>query len=437
MAGVSIVPLSRRFVSVLRTDGLGEAARRSARYVLRRLRGGGRSALTTTYAGGAQVADRYLHGVWQTLARHDAFHMEAAPSVHRNRRQIAMIADLNLPQCRKYRVEQLAGFWRARGVEFEYAHYQDIPRAVRIMQHATHLMEYRLQTGASADMLRYEARRLRLPILYDLDDPLFSVSAYETYRNMDALDPSMKLHFLAEAPKYLGMMNGADVLSVSTPGMAAHAALYSDRPIFVRRNFADEETLAAGAQAMREASAGDGLFRVAFASGSQGHEEDLKEILAPLTEFILARPERRLMVLGHFDGRHLDGALKERCAFLKFSSYDRYLAALAQADCAVMPLCDDAFNRCKSAVRVLDASAVGVPCIVGRVGDQTEVVRHERTGFVAATAEDWMAALRRLAEDPGSAARMGRESRAELERQWRASDRPHIIAPGLIDWVEA
>jgi glycosyltransferase involved in cell wall biosynthesis len=348
-----------------------------------------------------------------------------------------MIADLNLPQCRKYRVEQLAGFWRSRGVEFEYSHYEDIPRATRIMQHATHLMEYRLQTGAAADMIRYEARRLRLPILYDLDDPLFSVSAYETYRNMEALDPGMKTHFLSEAPKYLSMMNGADILSVSTPGMAKHAALYTSRPVHVRRNFADVQTLQAGAAAMAERGADDGLFRVAFASGSQGHEIDLGEIIAPLSEFIQADSNRRLMLIGHFDLTHLPEGLETQIETVKFSDYDRYLGALAGANCTVMPLCDDAFNKCKSAVRVLDAASVAVPSIVADVGDLPSVVKTGETGFVARDQSDWMDALRAMAASPKTAEEMGKKARSNLEDHWQASNQPHIIAPELIEWVEA
>ena len=234
--------------------------------------------------------DAYLHGIWQSLAQEEGFHILAAPAVQHKRRHIALVGDINLPQCRKYRVEQLAAFWQDRGVGFEYAHYQDVPRAARVMQNATHLMEYRLQTTPVTEMLRYEARRLRLPILFDLDDPLFSVSAYETYGNMKAVDPALKAHFLGEAPKYLSMMNGADLLTVSTPGMAEHTRLYTQRPVFVRRNFADAETLEAGRAAMDARAADDGLFRVAFASGSQGHEIDLAEIIQPLSAFITADP---------------------------------------------------------------------------------------------------------------------------------------------------
>ncbi|MFK7837004.1 MAG: glycosyltransferase [Sulfitobacter sp.] len=421
----------------MRQDGILTAIKQSTRYVRRRLFGWRPSVLGWQLDGPMQGPERYLHGVWRTLAQNDAFHIMTSPALLRNRRQIAMIADLNLPQCRKYRVEQLAAFWRARGVEFEFTHYQDVQRATRIMQTATHLMEYRLQADTASEMLRYEAHRLRLPILYDLDDPLFSVSAYETYGNMDVLDPAAKAHFLNDAPKYLSMMNGADVVSVSTPGMATHLGLYSNRPVYLRRNFADTPTLEAGTRAMQEERPTDGIFRVAFASGSQGHEADFAEILAPLTEFILEDRNRRLMLIGHFNPKHFPKALVPQIEPTKFTSYERYLSTLRRADCAVMPLCDDIFNSCKSGVRVIDAAAVAVPSIVGTVGDLPELVMHEATGFIAKGAADWTTSLRALADDPSAAVHMGQAARLNLEQRWQASDQPHIIAPELIDWVAA
>ena len=172
----------------------------------------------------------------------------------------------------------------------EFSHYEDLPRVTRLLACATHVIEYRLPSTPLTEMLRYEARRLRLPILYDIDDPLFSVSAYETYSNMGSIDPAMKQHFVAEAPKYLSMMNGADMISVSTPGLAKHAALYSTRPVHVRRNYADPQTLAAGARAHDARPAPDGGFRIAFASGSQGHEADFAEIAEAIEAFVMAAP---------------------------------------------------------------------------------------------------------------------------------------------------
>ena len=436
MTSLPVLPLIRRFGHVARQDGVLPATAKASRYIVRRARRLGTSGLHGKSVAPPAARGHYLTGIWQTLTQEQAFNMPQAPAVHRRRRKIAMIADLNLPQCRKYRVEQLAEFWRRRGVSFDYAHFQDIPRAVRIMQQATHLMEYRLQSGQNAELLRYEARRLRLPILYDLDDPLFSVSAYATYRNLTVLEPELKDRFVDDAPKYLDMMNGADVLSVSTPGMAEHAALYSARPIHLRRNFADDQTLTAGHAAMQSVATHDTVFRVAFASGSRGHEADFDDVLAPLSDFILAAGNRRILVLGHFDAKRLPDRLRDRVDRVAFSGYDAYLQALAAADCALMPLCDDQFNQCKSAVRVIDASAVGVPSIASQVGDLPFMCKHGLTGFVAKDQGDWTEALTVLAADPRAARQMGIAARKDLERHWAASDRTHIIDPELIEWVE-
>lgn len=427
--------LAKRFFASVREEGLGRSLRKVWIYIGMIARGGGRSAL---FGGHGQVNrdHLYLSTLWQQLARKGAFHVSQAPAFLTRRRKIALIADMNLPQCRKYRVEQLAEFWRARDVEVEYSHYQDVPRATHAMQDATHLFEYRLLNLPVCTMYRYEARRLKLPVLFDIDDPLFSVSAYETYENMKAIEPELKTHFVTEAPRYLEMMNGADMITVSTPGLVEHTSAYTPRPVMLRRNFADSATLQDGTRAMQSVSGkNDRIFRVAFVSGSRGHEVDFALIEDQLAGFLDADNNRRLTIIGHFDEDHLAKAFKGRIEAHPFSTYDNYLAHLAQADCTVLPLTDDVFNRCKSAVRVIDASSVGVPSIVGTVGDMVNMVRHGETGFVAQTPADWGSALETLASDSAAAREMGKSARRDLEENWSAQDAPHIISPEILKWV--
>ena len=78
-----------------------------------------------------------------------------------------------------------------------------------------------------------------------------------------------------------------------------------------------------------------------------------------------------------------------------------------------------------------------LPSIVGSVGDLPNVVRSGKTGFVSQCKTDWVDALRDLAKDPELAHKLGNEARRNLETRWQGSDQAHIIAPELIDWVEA
>jgi len=423
----------RRFAEVCRTEGACAAFRAARRHLAMARHGHVESVVAAAPApAGAPAPETCaLTQIWTELARKDAFHVTTAPAVLRRRRRVAMIGDLNLPQCRKYRVEQLDEIWGAADVGYGFAHYEDIPRCLDLLQGATHLMIYRLGQSRLAEMYLYEARRLRLPVIYDIDDPLFSFAAYETYGNGAAMPDDLRRHLVGQSPAYLAVMSQADMLCLSTPGLAETAAVHSPRPVFLRRNFADRATLEMG----RRAAGGKKRngFTIAFASGSMGHEIDFLTIRSELGEFFAGAEDRRLLVLGQFDLDRLPPALAERADVVPFRDYPGYLAALARADCAILPLADDAFNRCKSAVRVIDAAAVGVPRVVGPVGDGQAVVRDRVTGLFAAPGSGgWRAALERLAEDPLGAARMGRAARADLEARWSASVEMPVVSPGLV-----
>lgn len=344
-----------------------------------------------------------------------------------------MIGDLNLSQCRKYRVEQLDEIFAAADVGYTFAHFEDIPRAIDILQSATHLMLYRLGASPLAEMYLYEARRLRLPVIYDIDDPLFSFSAYETYSNGDAMPPALRRSLIDQAPSYLSVMQQADVLTLSTPGLVKAAEQLSCRPAFLRRNFADRRTLDGGLRIKRNKTTAN-EFTVVFASGSMGHEADFLTIADAVESFVAAAPNRRLKILGRFDTRCLSPGLAQNTVTEPFTDYTDYLRALSGAKCSVLPLVDDAFNTCKSAVRVIDAASVGVPSIVGPVGDGSAMVRSEQTGIVA-KGGDWFDALERLANNPAEASEMGHRARQDLENRWSAKTVMPIIEERFFEEV--
>jgi len=428
----------RKFLAVFRRDGPREAFRRAAYYSRLLLFDRGRSSLAPPSAPRGHGFEPF----WESLATAGAFRV-TTPALRSGHRRIAVIGDLNLPQCRKYRVEQLHDLWAKGGVDVAHAHFADFSRCADILQSASHVLFYRIALGPQASAYLYEARRLGLPVLYDIDDPLFSVPAYATYGNAERIAPQLRAHFLSHAPLYAAMMNACDAVSVSTPALRDHAACFTRRPVFVRRNFADGESLDRGRRAVgllaHQAAAKDGAspFTIAFASGSNGHEADFDAIAAAVEAFLTAGPDRRLLILGRFDPAHLPEAIRARTTLRPFLDYDAYLQALAGVDCAIMPLADDLFNRCKSGVRLIDASAVGVAAIVSDVGDAPALIRPGETGLVVGRGESWAAALEQMAADRVATAQMGTRARHHLETNWSARLEPPVVDPGLLGWVNA
>lgn len=428
----------QRFIFTLRQEGFRSAIAKTARYLQARRTGSGLSSLFRLSSQSKSSGERYLDDLWLDLAKLEAFHLPQSLPVLQSKPKVALIGDLNLSQCRKYRVEQMVELWRSVGVECEFAHYEDVEHATAILQDASHLMLYRLASSPVTSMLLYEARRLRLPVLYDLDDPLFSVSAYGTYQNMEVVPAAQRRHFLREAPRYLDVMNASDLITVSTPAMIEHTKLYTARPVLLRRNFADQDTLRVGAtlSSQNKGCVRARTFRVGFSSGSIGHEVDFATISEDLVDFLQASQERELVVLGHFDRGLLPKSLRSRVEAHPFTNYDEYLETLSSLDVSLMPLVNDQFNRCKSAVRIIDSAAVSVPSVVGTVSDMAHQVIDGVTGRVIEDGESWREALEQLEGDRKFCRSLGEHARKKLETDWTARGTFPVMDPILLDWVK-
>ena len=85
---------------------------------------------------------------------------------------------------------------------------------------------------------------------------------------------------------------------------------------------------------------------------------------------------------------------------------------LGRAHVGIMPLpAGDAFAEGKSAYKLLQYLAAGIPAIASPVGENRRVVVEGETGFLASTPGEWRDALARLAADPALRRRMGAASR--------------------------
>ncbi len=80
-------------------------------------------------------------------------------------------------------------------------------------------------------------------------------------------------------------------------------------------------------------------------------------------------------------------------------------------DIGIMPLVDDAFQKGKCALKLLQYMAAGLPTVASPVGVNAEVVRPGATGMLATTEAEWHQALSRLILDPQARAAQGRGGR--------------------------
>ena len=84
----------------------------------------------------------------------------------------------------------------------------------------------------------------------------------------------------------------------------------------------------------------------------------------------------------------------------------------------IMPLPDDPWTRGKCAVKILQYFAAAVPVVCSPVGVNVEVVEHGRSGYFAATEDEWVDRLDELLESEERRRRFGDAGRQMVERRY-------------------
>jgi glycosyltransferase involved in cell wall biosynthesis len=88
--------------------------------------------------------------------------------------------------------------------------------------------------------------------------------------------------------------------------------------------------------------------------------------------------------------------------------------ALASGDVGISWIPDDLWSRGKCGLKILQYQAAGLPVVANPVGVHSEMIEPGASGFLATTADEWVQAVKSLADDPETRRRMGRAARASL-----------------------
>jgi glycosyltransferase involved in cell wall biosynthesis len=96
-------------------------------------------------------------------------------------------------------------------------------------------------------------------------------------------------------------------------------------------------------------------------------------------------------------------------------------------DVGIMPLVDGPFERGKCGYKLIQYMASGLPVVASPVGVNRQIVEPEVNGYLAHSAEDWLAALRTLRDDVQKRKMMGRAGRRKAEQKYNLQ----VTAPQL------
>lgn len=87
-------------------------------------------------------------------------------------------------------------------------------------------------------------------------------------------------------------------------------------------------------------------------------------------------------------------------------------------DIGVSVIPDDLWSRGKCGLKLLQYMASGLPVVANPVGVHREMIAHGETGFLASTPDEWLDAIRVLANDPGLRKRIGERAREFVSQRY-------------------
>jgi glycosyltransferase involved in cell wall biosynthesis len=261
------------------------------------------------------------------------------------------------------------------------------------------------------------ARAHSRPLVYEIDDLLMELP--KTHPDYE--------HYTSVRAAILRAVVQADAVTCSTPALRDY--LYPYNPsIWVIPNYLNDHLWTLRPLSEQDNRPEERPLVIGYL-GAHSHQPDLEMVL-PALEYILERYEEQILLrlwgivppVSLKEWRNVEWLDPGLVDYGRFASY--FLAQ--ECDIFLAPLVDNLFNRCKSPLKYLEYSALGVPGIFSDLPPYASVVVHGKNGFLANTIEEWKRFLIQLIENPQLRQKMGEAAQDTLRKDWLLSDHIHV-----------
>jgi glycosyltransferase involved in cell wall biosynthesis len=264
------------------------------------------------------------------------------------------------------------------------------------------------------------ARAEAKPLIYDIDDLLFELPEGHPYVAVEYFTPALlpMLHAVLEA----------DLVTTATEGLRDYL-LPLNSNIRVLRNYLNEEI-------WKEPPIGRHRNRPPIVVGFMGSDSHLPDLaqLVPVFHRLLEKfgNDIKLKFWGGSPPSEIRTLPQVEWVPLAETNYAQFAGYFCEqeSDIFIAPLADSLFNRCKSPIKFLEYSWLGIPGVYSAMAPYQGVVEHGKNGFLASTLAEWEKSIARLVDDESLRRNMGRKARQTVETGWLLSRHAH-------EWREA
>ena len=265
-----------------------------------------------------------------------------------------------------------------------------------------------------------ETRKYQIPLVYEIDDLLFYLPENHPLQK----DRSFSKNFIP----MLVAINRADLVTVSTAPLAQYLKPFNSN-VRVLPNYLNDDLWEF--QPVSEKTQNDFPIVIGYIGGST-HQSDISMIANALIriknefeekvilKFWGVEPPQELISHSKIGWQPIVASYKEYAEVFRHQHIDILIA----------PLEDNLFNQSKSCLKYLEYSTLGVPGVFSKGKSFESVVEHGKTGFLAASEDEWVSCLEDLLESPELRLRIAKNAQESVKNNYLLSDHAQ-------EWAEA
>ena len=297
----------------------------------------------------------------------------------------------------RYRVRMAEELLRSRGIHTVAVHSED-PLLSSWVDSADLLVVYRAPANRRLLKAVQKARSRGIPVTFDVDDLVFVPSLLEHVPFLEQLPAKQREGMQQDARLQEVMVTLVDRCSAATSPLVDALRTLTDVPCVVLPNgLSPLGSLAASTARRRE---DDGRVRLGYFSGSGTHDDDWALVEGAIADLLLRRDNVDLVLVGPLrTGPALD-AVASRIQRRRPVPWRALPQLIADVDVNLAPLAITPFTEGKSALKWVEASAVGTPTIASATVPFSKAIEDGVTGVLMAPGQDWLPVLDELVMDP-------------------------------------
>lgn len=341
--------------------------------------------------------------------------------------------------CGFFRCEQPAKFLKRMGFA-DAIHVLQKPTEQELMEADLVIMQ---NTGSvEAAILMNFMINHKIPFLTEYDDFIQHVSPHNA-GGYGAWNPgTLFVH------RSMEMSKKAVGMTVSTKQLAREYFPYNNN-IFVIPNYLDKEKWD-----VPITKRNDDKIRIGWAGGN-AHADDLKMISKVIQKIVKEYKGKVVFETMGMTANELNGVFpmkatpSESCSSCGFEGtmhhfpgedIENYPLVLATRgwDIALAPVISNSFGNCKSNLKLMEYSALGIPVVASPIIPYKEASSEGANVIFAETFEEWYNAIKDLIENPDKRSIIARENKEWMEKYWIQNNVEKIyeIYKQVIEMVE-